>query len=867
MDRSINKMRNEEKMEQNNNGFINADSQAQFQNTAYSRAVPPVKPPKKKKSFPIILICLLLVLVLLIADGIIIAHFLKSRKSGSATSPEKSTATQLSVCTDENGDFMLLSGSFDDTISSESEAMDFLANHSADIGIKDASAELSFLEKTSYNDITYYKFKQVLNGVPVYGNELIVTVAPDGKVEAVNGRYTPVKADTDAAKSQEEAEAAAKKHAGEEANVLSCELTVLTRPESGDPLLVYDICVTGKAASAELLMNADTCDIIDEYSVYSAAFENVDVNINGRVYNVDLENQLFGGYNIYDPGRDIMLSDGSSVTSASIVLSEMIPGFATFGGFNAIDADVIMTLDDGSVVLNTHSFATGRCGYDLSNYSIVSLSAIENAYDMYARLGWRSLDGNSMPIKIIVEPSDSFSSVNTDSWNASEIDKKILDGFRSSIGMFVPIPGTMTGAGFIEKTNIILVGAVDDKPCAGNGILGHEYTHGVICYKAKLNKSTGSSTVNEGYADVMGSVAANDWEFIVNEIQDGDFERIYRSAIDPNKYNCPSEVGGEHYVPFTYVDDSGEIKHADEHDNATIISHAAYLMSQKGLTNDDIAELFYNSMNNLTTSTGFEQAAISLIISADSLSFSQEKKDAVREALYETNMYKPQGKTYIHVHSGKLNIKKATVTFNGNIVGKTDRKGNLVLDYDEKWYGKVKIRAKAKGFDSVSKIVSLNGGKVELDFDLSRTDPNKKHEGQVKLTILDMTEPENMDKAEVFYIDKGETIDLEDIVDEIGMFGVTTDGIKLYYDINSILKKLDVFDMSSSLPDEESRIELSYRIHGTNETFDFSEPLYEDVIIEPMIGIGGESYSFQDFIDIKEGIESIFVEEESTVSE
>jgi hypothetical protein len=34
-----------------------------------------------------------------------------------------------------------------------------------------------------------------------------------------------------------------------------------------------------------------------------------------------------------------------------------------------------------------------------------------------------------------------------------------------------------------------------------------------------------------------------------------------------------------------------------------------------------------------------------------------------------------------------------------------------------------------------------------------------------------------------------------------------------------------------------------------------------------MIGIGGESYSFQDFIDIKEGIESIFVEEESTVSE
>ena len=99
------------------------------------------------------------------------------------------------------------------------------------------------------------------------------------------------------------------------------------------------------------------------------------------------------------------------------------------------------------------------------------------------------------------------------------------------------------------------------------------------------------------------------------------------------------------------------------------------------------------------------------------------------------------------------------------------------------------------------------------------------------------------------------------------MFGVSTDGIKLYYDINKMVKKLDIFDISGDLTNEETRIELSYRIHGTNETFDFSEPLYEDVIIEPMIGIGGESYSFQDFIDIKEGIESIFVEEESTVSE
>ena len=74
----------------------------------------------------------------------------------------------------------------------------------------------------------------------------------------------------------------------------------------------------------------------------------------------------------------------------------------------------------------------------------------------------------------------------------------------------------MLGAAFIEKTNTILVGVVGDQPCAGKGTLGHEFTHGVICYKSRLNDSIGSKTVNEGYADVMGSIAANDWEFMQN---------------------------------------------------------------------------------------------------------------------------------------------------------------------------------------------------------------------------------------------------------------------------------------------------------------------------------------------------------------
>ena len=823
--------------------------QMQYQEQAYFGTVPPVQPPKKKK-FPVALICILLILVLCIVNVFLIFHFLKVRKNGGGmnTGPEKSTFTQLSVTTDDNGDFSLLSGSFDDTVSSEAEAMDFISRHSAEVGLSDAAAELSYLETTSYKDITYYKYKQVLNGIPVYGNTLIVTVSPDGKVIALNGRYTPVKIDTDAAKTQEEAEAVAKEYAGEGAVVLSSELSVLAHPESGDARLAYDVKVNGAEKYASLLIGADDCEIIEDNSMYSSAFETVNVNIGGTVHSVDLETRTFGGYRFNDPKRDIMVSDGSMVTQASIIITEWIPGSYVAGGFNPIDADVAYRFDDGSVMLQSYAWSTNNVGFDLSYYSTISLACVENAYDFYERFGWRSFDGNGMPIKIIVQPSDSFASVNTSNWNLSEFDRELIDGFRTTFGNLIPIPGTSAGAGFLNKSNIIIVGALDDKPCAGYGTLGHEFTHGVICYKAKLDDSIGSKTINEGYADTMGSIIANDWEFMPNEFQNERFKSVYRSAINPNDYNTAAEVGGKYFVPLTYIDADGNVKHADEHDNATIVSHAAYLMSQKGLTNDEIAELYYNSMNNLTPSTDFKQAAISLILSADSLSFSHEKKAAIREALYETKMYTPEGKTTIHVHSGKKVIKNSTITINGNIVGKTDRKGDLVLDFDMKWFGDVKIRAKAKGYDSLSKNVSLVGQRVELDFDLSRTDPNKKVEGQVKVTILDMTEPDNMDKAQVFYVNKGEPIDLEELVDQLGVFGLSTDGIKLYF-------------ASKYTP-----IELSYRIHGTKETFDFSEPLYEDVTIEPMIGIGEDSFNFQDLQEFKEAFEEIFATEGTTAA-
>lgn len=806
--------------------------QYQYQNPVYNTVAQPVK--KKKKLFlPVFLIGIVIVIGLVIGDIFLLKHFIDARKDkkDSLQGPSSSSLTQISH--DENGDFQFLSGSFDETVNSQEEALEFISKHSWDMGIKDAYAELTFVEGNKYKGISYYRFQQVLNDVPVYGNVIIVTVNTDGKVERINGTYTQVDISTTPSKTLDEAEAVAKELSGDDPRILSSELTVIPHSESGSAKLVYDISVTGSEKSVQLILDADNCEIVSENNLIAAETEVVDVNVYDTIYTVELEKNAIGGYLFSDPKRDIYVSDGRLVSFESAAVTKGI-----LGGSSPISAIKTGENPDGSISLLAGAFGTGNFGKKLTEYSVGSLSSVQNAYDYYNyQFGWKSFDGiGGMPLRIIVEPCDSLTPQNNPTDTALDILK--------DLGWFVPNGETWVGAGYIKKSNVILVGAIEDVPLFGKGVLGHEYTHGVFHNIVHPKDGVEVATVNEGYADTIGSIIARDWDFSANEFpSDWDqYDYQVRSATNPTAYGNPEMVGGENYKPFTE-------KKVDEHLNATIISHTAYLMTQKGMFDDEVAELFFNSMFNLTPNTNFNQAAVSLLFSANSLGYSDEQKLAVREAMFETKLFTPEGKTSIYVHSGNKALAKSTIMINGNKVGQTDKDGKLVLDFDPKWFGEVKIKAKHDGYDSVTQNIIYAGNRLELDFDLSRTDPNRKYEGRVKVTILDMTEPESREKAKVYYLDKGSKIDLNDLVGKLKVFGVKTDGTKLYFE------------------NEHVPVDLSYRIYGTRETFDFDEPILEDVVIEPIVGIGEDGFTFQDFKDIKEGLEGLFDIENYTITE
>ena len=791
--------------------------------------------------------------------------------------PEEGIFAHIGVSSDEKGDFQQLRGNFDRKITSQEDALQFIADYSEKITIRDPFIELSFIEEQEYNGIRYYKFQQIYQGIPVYGNQLIVTVNRDGMARTVTGTYTPLNISTDVSVSKEEAEEAAKEYLGGEAIIISSALTVVPHTESGYPKLAYDIHVISTEKAAELFIDAANCVIFDENKLYSEAMEAVDVNVDDSVYHVELDEVISDVYNIYDSTRDITVSDAGSTAWTTITVTQGI-----IGGMKPIIAMKLNDNPDGSInlfavsvieslrpivenIINdakpgnggevTTFVETAKSFIDanvnkLTECAIGSLSSMQTVYDYYLQNhNWKSIDGNGMPLKIILGSNLSlYESVLNGSPESSG--NRILD-IILIIMTFKSSDEEVQSPAYVNDSNIMFFNNLEGKPLVGTGVIAHEFTHGVMDNIANLESNDQAKIINEGYADTMASIISGDWDYLANSIPKEWQYYTYnaRSASDPNKYGNPAknDASDQYY----------EEKPSDVHHNATIISHSAYLMTQKGLSNEQVAEIFFGSMRQLSQNPDYEEAAIAVMTTAELLSYSKEDMKAIADSFIETRMYKPEGKVNVYVHCGSTPLPDAEIMINGAVAGRTDSSGLLILDYDSEWISNAKINAEAEGFIGETKNESLMDDEIILDFNLSVDESfeaadssdteatSQVSDEKVKVTILAMSTSGKVNyskkSAQDFYVQKGSRIDLQKLVDAMGMKGITTDGIKIYFDTGYI------------------PVELSYYIHETDEIFYFNMPVYEDVVIEPHIGIGGlDLGGSQDLNELAEELDGLF---------
>jgi Zn-dependent metalloprotease len=175
------------------------------------------------------------------------------------------------------------------------------------------------------------------------------------------------------------------------------------------------------------------------------------------------------------------------------------------------------------------------------------------------------------------------------------------------------------GAFFDGKQLAFGDGGGDFAPLAGAlDVVAHEFTHGVVFHTAALPAQGESGALAEGIADVFAALASerlsldDPWRFGVRVYHPHGAPRAIRDATQPHATMNPETM--DEYL--TTDDDNGGV-----HVNATIVSHAAWLMTENGgLGAQTASRIWYRALARyLTARATFLDAADATVAAAKDL--------------------------------------------------------------------------------------------------------------------------------------------------------------------------------------------------------------------------------------------------------
>ncbi len=232
-------------------------------------------------------------------------------------------------------------------------------------------------------------------------------------------------------------------------------------------------------------------------------------------------------------------------------------------------------------------------------------------------------------------------------WWKSNFNYVGIDGTGGNVKVYVHDPRYKNNAFYVPNNpslHFCDTDMADVTKASALDCIGHEYTHAIIDHNTSItNTQYIPGTINEAYADIFGSfINNNTW-------------RIYpRNIADPNEFHNPSVVGGEYYME----------DFEEPHGNATIISHAAYLMQQYyNISFEKLHILWYDSMlEGLDDSSDFGTVRNNVIKSARKNGFSYEEISNIRRAFEDVGISGDKGNVKIGIFDGSIPISNATIT-------------------------------------------------------------------------------------------------------------------------------------------------------------------------------------------------------------
>ena len=159
-------------------------------------------------------------------------------------------------------------------------------------------------------------------------------------------------------------------------------------------------------------------------------------------------------------------------------------------------------------------------------------------------------------------------------------------------------------------------------------VFGHEYTHGIFDHLVNISDNNiEGQALNEAYADIMGMCLAAHYE---------NKERIDGVLCEeiPNQTRNIKESSNRY---LENKSDYGLTK--SEHQDSTIISRAAYLMSEY-LTREEFEDVWFTSISLLFNNPDFYDCRYAVVEAAKGLNLSEEKIERINEAFNKVGITK-----------------------------------------------------------------------------------------------------------------------------------------------------------------------------------------------------------------------------------
>ncbi len=548
-----------------------------------------------------------------------------------------------------------LSGNFSNVVvENVDDALDAVQSIKSIIGLDNPYEELKTINVNVGEDGTSYFFQQYYAGYPVYGVTLTVRADAEGNTFALrNGIYSTsffVNMNITPALSQEQAAEAAAALYGEEYEVVAGDKPMVIYVDSKDsePVLVYTFRVYNAEdifSCDEVMISALDGSVILQYDMGTYAIIGSGENENGFT-------------------ERFMISQVNPITGKEMILE-----------YSLYDEE------RNIAVYNTYSFFPVISFFKNNTWDSTAVSAYTNmikVYDWYKEVcGRKSYDGAGSQIRLLVN----YLGVRDNAFWSNEGNKLL------AICKNKDISAPTTAASAVD-------------------ILGHELSHGIFYSNSPClgYKDVYYGSIVEGYGDVMGCLIEGDW-LIAEDWVPLEDEIKRRDAANPNRLQNPAKIGDAYYLAAIDANNNGSTV---AHTNATILSHAAYLMAhpeecsgyingQEGLDKTRLAKLWYKSMVDYgyNEKSTYETVYDNLKNAAINLGFSEDELAVVMLALSEVGILDQQHKLEIRL------INEDGWGIDGVNVAIYDQSGNLVAEVESQNGGQAVTTLKSGTYDIV----------------------------------------------------------------------------------------------------------------------------------------------------------------------